>query len=221
MPSNDDSWRYDEHLSPPELYRLKLDGEWGLWEFVGFGRQYVQSYALYHVLIAADRGDQYSWYRLEWFINSFPWRGGWSTVDFFDAMIRTVPREHLPRIRRIQYSSPGYVELTVGFLLAARSISKACEVYDRIQSSYAKTQKTIRENKLADLDIRKKELSVRERELSVRLLERQIDTMGIGEFSSPLKSKEINPLAAVKMLLSLSRRIKALSRLRKDDNIEL
>ena len=43
MASDEDLCDEDEEVvTPPELYRLDMDGEWGLLELSGFGRQYVQ-----------------------------------------------------------------------------------------------------------------------------------------------------------------------------------
>ena len=110
MADDDDVYDDDDDHDPPQIYRLELDGDWGWWEFSGLGRQYVQVYSFYHVLIAADRGNEYCLDRLRWALRAFPWKGGWSSVDFFDALVRTVPRRHLPRIRRFEYSSPGFIE---------------------------------------------------------------------------------------------------------------
>ncbi len=210
----------DDHDEPSlEVYRLGLDGDWGLWEFSGFGRQYVQSYAVYHLLISAESGDRFSLHRLQGSVNAFPWRGGWSSVDFFESVMNAIPRKQLPRIRRIQYSSPGFVELTVGLVVAAHLVGRACDIYDRIRESYTKTIKSLKENKLMNLDIKAKELDVRERELSLRLLEDHINAMEMHRFDRLLRSNDVNPLASLKMVLALSRRIKPISKLRREKKL--
>ena len=208
-----------DSLPPPALYRLELDGEWGLLEFSGFGRQYVQSYALYHLLIAAERGDETSWHELRWALNAFPWRGGWSSVDFFDALVRIVPRTHLPRIRRIRYSSPGFIEITVGLILGAHALKAVIGTYDKLHDAYRKTQKAAKENKLLGIDVRRAELSLRQEELAAELAEELRDGLGMRQFEALLRSTDVKPLAELKIFLALCRRIRPLSNLQNDDSI--
>ena len=221
MSSDDALNGFDENGDdrPPELYRLELGGEWGLWEFSGFGRQYVQSYSLYHALMAADQGDELSWYRLRGAISAYPWRGGWSSVDFFGNVISMVPRKHLPRIRRIQYASPGFIEITIGIILAAQAVKSVSKAYDKLHDSYVRTQRALRETKLMDMNVKKAELDVRQREMVMGLAESFRDDLEMRRFERLFRSMDIHPLAELKMFLALCRRIKPLSKLQKDDNI--
>ena len=117
-------------------YRLALDGEWGLLDLSGFGRQYVQSYSFFYAL-RFEESDEIG--RVANAFAAFPWRGGWSAVDFYESLTATVPRRHRPRIVAIEYASPGYIEL--GLSLSAAWVVSAivrhiCESINRINSTY-------------------------------------------------------------------------------------
>ena len=219
MASDDELLDDDEEVEPPELYRLELDGDWGLWELSEFGRQYVQAYSFYHVLIAADRGNELCLYRLRWALHAFPWRGGWSSVDFFDALVRTVPRSHLPRVRRIQYSSPGFIEITVGIMAAAGAVKSISAAYNAIHESYRRTQRAAAEHKLLKIDVRKAELSLGKMELVDELVKELRDELKLQQFERLLRGLDTAPLAELKVYLALCRRIRPLSKLQDDDKI--
>ena len=91
-------------------YGLRVDGGWGLLELSEFGRQYVQVYSVIHALAAEaeERGALEN--RLRRTLRAFPWRGGWSSVNFFKSLIDAVPDEYAPRIAKIEYASPGSID---------------------------------------------------------------------------------------------------------------
>ena len=220
MASDDELRNDDEDVTPPELYRLDMDGEWGLLELSGFGRQYVQVYSFYHVLTAAERGHELSLARLRWALHAFPWRGGWSSVDFFDALVRTVPRSHLPRLRRMRYSSPGFIEFTVGIIAAAGAVKALCSSYDSIHGSYRKTRKAALKEKLLRERVRMTELRRHEQELVLGMVAELRDELQMRQFERLLQELDADPLVELKVLLALCRRIKPLSQLQDDEKIQ-
>ena len=84
----------------PGSRTLKVDGGWEFLELSNFGRQYVHIYSLIHALKAAagTSGDHEK--RLRWAFRAFPWRGGWSSVNFFQSLVDAVPNKHRPRIAK-------------------------------------------------------------------------------------------------------------------------
>ena len=210
---------YDDRLPPPETYRLELDGEWDLWEFSGFGKHYVQCYSLFHLLIASTNGNEVSYKQLDWALHAFPWKGGWSTVDFFDSIVRFVPSVHKPRVRRIEYSSPGFIEISVGIIFASYAIRSACAAYDKLHDSYRKTQRAAKENKLLGIDIRKAELDLRQEQIVTELAEDLRKELAMKQFEHLFRSMKVDDLAQLRVMLALARRMQPLSKLQRDKNI--
>lgn len=144
-----------EHPPGVGTYRLHMDGDWGLFELSQFRRQYVQLYSFLYVLTYAPDPAQESPsphdYTVSYAFRAFPWRGGWSAVDFFGSLSRIVPTEHRPRIVAIQYSSPGFVDLAL-LLGAAFTLRKivdhGCSIADRLHSTYTTFYEGAKQRKL-------------------------------------------------------------------------
>src|SRR5688500_13412586 len=100
----------------PDLVRIGLEGEWTLYEFSRFGRVYTQVYALMYSLETsiADARPEIVTYAY----HAFPWRGGYSAVNFYETLRNIVPPEHRPRVNSIRYASPGFIELGLVVLVA-------------------------------------------------------------------------------------------------------
>lgn len=117
--------------------RLPLDGAWSLLELSGFGRQYVQSYSFFHAIRFGADGEMEG--MVEYAFRGFPWRGGWSTVDFYEVLQSIVPEDERCRVVAIEYASPGYIDLGV-VLSAAVAISgivrHICKSIDRANATY-------------------------------------------------------------------------------------
>src|SRR5262245_9714287 len=99
--------------------RLGLDGEWSLENFSEFTRGYQDLYAFFHALQASGSADDEYGVRAHYAFRAYPWRGGWSAVDFYAALRAAIPVEERPRIVRIQYASPGLIELVQALAPAA------------------------------------------------------------------------------------------------------
>jgi hypothetical protein len=82
-----------------------------------FPNKYTDAYAfLFAVRRSNDeaRSDQVA----ELF-QRYPWRGGYSSVSFYNDLYRAIPRQQRIRIREIQYASPGVIRIE-----ASRALSQ-------------------------------------------------------------------------------------------------
>lgn len=86
-----------------ESYKISLDGRWSLVELSELPQAYNKAYAF---LYSLEDGDLFSQQ-----YKSQPWRGGFSSYNFYQRIQHKVPRNHKPEILSIHYSSPGSIEL--------------------------------------------------------------------------------------------------------------
>ena len=206
-------------------YRLLVDGGWGLLELSNFGQQYVQVYSLIHALeVEAEEGGA-SEDRFRWALRAFPWRGGWSAVNFFKSLIAAVPGEYAPRIAKIEYASPGSIDLllAVGAAQQTRRIVDAVCSYspERVNATYdrlhkeAKGQQLLRKNAKHEETFEHRELA-----FAARAADELIHLMGMEGYAHQLKRlARNNPLSLMKVIFALYRRVRVLAELQDEGKI--
>ncbi|AFT73211.1 hypothetical protein [Alteromonas macleodii] len=89
--------------------KLYIDGRWELTELNVLTRVYIQLYGLIYSL---DVADDYLDNEIQYIFGKYPWRGGFSAVNFYQNLFAKMPREYKPTIKSIQYASPGFIELS-------------------------------------------------------------------------------------------------------------
>jgi hypothetical protein len=108
---------FDQSLSPdisleeqllPRRYPVAIGGDWFVGDLDRFSRAYSGLYGFFYCskprLVASIQS------RLNRALRA-PWEGGFSRVNLFDALAKAVPSFHDMQIRRIQYASPGSIEI--------------------------------------------------------------------------------------------------------------
>lgn len=108
---------FEEELSPdislaeqllPTRYPIPIGGDWFVGDLDRFSRAYAGLYGFFYCskprLVASIQG------RLNRALRA-PWEGGFSRVNLFDALAKAVPSFHDMQIRRIDYASPGEIEI--------------------------------------------------------------------------------------------------------------
>lgn len=66
-----------------DLYRIELDGTWSLSEFYELPHVFTQTYAFNYTFSGEDVRDPE---RVAHAFSSFPWRGGYSAVNFYNVL---------------------------------------------------------------------------------------------------------------------------------------
>jgi hypothetical protein len=190
-------------------FYLELDQRWELEELAETSRCFNQLYAFYYSTLPGIEN------RLEvrQAYANLPWRGGYSTVNFFFSLFSRMPPEWRPQIRRIQYASPGFIELA-GLIIVAGMVAKSVEQIVRTlgaaHQTYLQIQAGIRENRLSKLQANNKELQLTVQQLafSEQACIRLISILGI----SPEQDKMLelrtngNKVVKMKLLMSIYRR---------------
>jgi hypothetical protein len=205
--------------------RLTLDGEWTLFEFSQFARTYSQSYSVLYTLdptIRLDADDEEIGY-IRHLYNAFPWRGGYSAVNFYEALRHRVPEEDRPTIKSIRYESPGWIELSlvVGIALSIKTIIKAFTASTKeLNSTYHEIYTGMQNRKLTELDIKRKqiELTRDQRRFALESAEELAERMHF-EHMAQLTELSDNEVAALKILLSLYRRLRELEKIEQQKRI--
>ncbi len=105
-------------------YRIVLpeSGSWSLHDLYVFPHAYEQCYAFIYCLdteLPARDVDA-----IDHAVLNYPWKGGYSYVNFYGVLQRQVPIHARPRIKSIQKASPGWIDLLLD-LDAAKQVALA------------------------------------------------------------------------------------------------
>ena len=196
--------------------RLRLERRWAFEELTDAARDYIQlygfSYSILSDLPLVRRRE------VEFVYSRYPWRGGFSTINFFHQLFRRIPPELQPQIQRIQYASPGFIDLAALVEVATAVSAIVTTISGAIiiaNKAYRDIQKGLTDHKLTQLDISKKEFELTRDQFSFckSAVEELVPTLGLTkEQEILLKSRsQNNPLMMLKILMSVFRRAEALA----------
>lgn len=193
-------------------YRIPLDGRWELVDLYKFPHTYTQIYSVLYVLeqeLSKPRSD-----RRNYEFAKYPWRGGYSTVNWFNGLYHTIPSEHRPRVIEIKYASPGWLDLGlyVSVAISIKCMLVAFSVAGRhLNDTYTKIQQGIYERKLNTLKLRKKEFEIEsERVKFVKTSCQEMATLMGFKHLKEVHELTKDPLVSLKMLSALYRRLRTL-----------
>lgn len=201
---------------------LKLDHDWEMQELADLARLYTQCYSLVYSLSGA-RVESDDERVIDWFHGvyaKYPWRGGFSALNFYRSLYAKIPYEQRPQIEEIQYASPGHIKLKEAALVAAllaTIVTSVTTSFDQIHDSYKNIQKGMSERKLRNLEVEITELELDRERLKFIQESRQqlVDQMAIPEVMQEElhRRSDGNELTQLKILMSFYRRIQPLSEL--------
>lgn len=205
-----------------DRYRIALDGDWSLRDLYEFPYAFEQVYALLYVAereaeILAELEDNSAVYSIEpelETLGSYPWKGGYSAVNFYKRLSFRVPKEDRPRVLAIQYASPGWIDLglTVGVAVAvSRMVKMFVARAGELAALYHEIYKQLHERGLMRLEAKERSIQLTEHELEflVATSDKLCGFLGV-EKERFLKELAPNELARLKILLSLYRRVRVL-----------
>ena len=194
-------------------YKIPIDGKWSLEDLYRFPRAYEQVYFALEALVPAE--DEETEERVNRAFQAFPWRGGYSAVSFYNQLKYVTPPQRRPQVQRMNYASPGLIELYLNLPLAvhigamvasvAGSIGVCNKVYHSIHSDLQK-------RKLLRLDVERRRMELTRDEL--RMVLEMSETMSrMLEIGSPdaVHERTRHPLISLKVLLSVYRRVRTLA----------
>ena len=155
----------------------------------------------------------------------YPWKGGYSTIHFYFGVKRILGKRRQPEIQKIKYASPGFIELNLIQDIALNLglvVASACGTITSINATYNRIYKGLRERQLNEISVEKARLELAEEQR--RFLLTSIDEMG-RHLSLDDQAKLIeasgNEFRALKILLSMFRRIRVLAKYQEQNKVLL
>jgi|TARA_R110000851_G_scaffold68733_9_gene154256 hypothetical protein len=211
---------FDADLSPsndfliePELYDLKLDGDWYLEELMGLPRTYSQLYSFIYTLKNMMRVSVSS--NANNIFSNYPWKGGFSTVNFYKDLNAVIPSFHEPKVDSIQYASPGQIrlELLKPVSLSVEGIVNTCfENKAKLKEINKKVAEFLRSKELSKVDGSDPDLVIDESDKM--FLSKGIsafsELMKLSDYESDIIRASGNELVAIKIIMSFYRRVSKL-----------
>lgn len=102
-------------------YRVNLNEDWELEDLYEFPHALSQCYAFIYCLDSELKPKDRE--RINSAMQAYPWRGGYSYVNIYTVLKNQIPTDDRPKIKSIQKSSPGWLDLilnpNVAYQLAA------------------------------------------------------------------------------------------------------
>jgi hypothetical protein len=197
-----------------ESYKINIDGEWSLEDLYIFPQKYINIYSFIYSLEMPieDFDDEDN--RVLITYSAHPWIGGYSAVNFYTNLKYIVRPEHRPQVKSIQYSSPGWIELTaiVGIALNIKKIiSCFAHSVNEINTLYNNIYKGMHERKMMKIEAKRESLKLN-KEKKAFAIQAATELSGLLEFNKVDHIQKLtkNSLATLKILLSFYRQIKIL-----------
>ncbi len=206
--------------------QLGLDGRWSLEELSEMTKDYIQLYGFAYSLLpnlpTARREE------IDYIYGKFPWRGGYSTVNFFNQLFHKVPPKFRPEVQRIQYASPGFIELTEILVVAgtvAAIVAAVCKSLTSVHDLYRSIQKASVEHQLAKINLAKEDVELKQRQIAFceTSAKQLAKAFGLTETQEQLIDKKVqgNPVMKLKILLSVFRRVEPLAKKQSEGKLKV
>ena len=194
-------------------FKLELDKRWELNEFSVFTKEYAQVYNFFYILELMDENERFA---LD--VSTYPWEGGYSVYNFFRKLSSYTPKEHRPHITRLEYASPGFIELA-GIIDVAKDISILIGMVSTsllaINQAYHSMYKSYKERQLARLKVKRAEIDLNENDTTFvkESVEDLCKRLGFKDRHKKalVKLSHGNYLIQLKILLALYRRSKTIA----------
>lgn len=206
--------------------QLELDGRWSLEELADATKDYIQLYGFAYSLIPnlpSARQEE-----VDYIYGKFPWRGGYSTVNFFNQLFHKIPPKLRPEIQRIQYASPGFIELAELLAVAgtvAAIIGTVCKSIKTVHDLYRSIQKASVDHELSKINLRKENLELKQRQINFceESAKKLVEAFGLTEAQEKLIDQKVrgNPVMKLKILLSVFRRVEPLAKKQAEGKLKI
>lgn len=191
-------------------YGLNVDGDWFLDDLVKIPRTFQQLYAFCYTLKNLQK--QSVWANALHIFRKYPWRGGYSRVNFYQDLRRVIPSMHEAKIKKLQMASAGEFrfELLTSAAEDVRATVDAATNNALALDRLEKEAMTIfRAHKLSRIKSNHPELRLSKGVLA--LLRKKVgeiaEALGLGEYVEEIRTLAGNDLVAIKILLSFHRRV--------------
>lgn len=207
----------------PGTYEIGINGEWSLEDLYVFPRTFEQVYVLVYSLAPEVEGIDVE--RITHAYSSFPWRGGYSAVNFYNQLKFVIPKPSRPQLVSMHKASPGWIELALVLAVAfsvERLVKSIANSIDHAHGVYSKIAKGLSERRLLRLEVKRKELEFKQEELNyINSCVTQMTQMLGFDNLEEINRRTGHPYISLKILMSLYRRLKKLADYAKDGKADL
>lgn len=214
----------DCSLSEPKPFEINIDNRWYLNEFGIFERKYSQLYSFLYPLINSKTNSNEE--KLFNIYNNFPWKGGFSSVHFFEALRKIIPSFHELQIQEIQYASPGYIQLSLDTLVANKLTHILVATYENKAHLKERYEDSIKF--LANNEARKapslEALEMLPTETKSEAIQRATELsniIGLNKLKLTIQDLPQNPVVHLKIIQAVCRRLFSLHDFMNDNHIRL
>lgn len=199
---------------------LRLDGRWGFDDLGTMSKLYIQCYALVYSLsgfqLESTDENVYDYFKGEF--ARYPWRGGYSTVNFYRRLYSRIPAQDVPEIEEIQYASPGHIKLKEALKVAgilSGIVAAIVTSLNQLNELYVSVQKGLSDRELTKIDISEREFALKQKDLDyvIRCKEELIKEMNIPSVMREelVRRCASNELMQLKILSSFYRRVQPIA----------
>lgn len=204
-------------------YRILMDERWSLDDLYVFPRAYEQVYfALEAITPSANSSDEERILRA---FRAFPWRGGYSAINFYNQLKYATPLRYRPQIVAIQYASPGYMELLLFLEQAAKVAATVAGVAGSIGSCeivYNKIVSDLTKRELLRVKLEREKIALAQEEMAlVEKYSQEMAQLLQLESATPVHLRTRKPLISLKILMSVYRRVRKLAEYQLDGKAKL
>lgn len=210
----------------PTKTKLRLDGRWNLEELSEATKDYTQLYGFAYSLLPdlpLARQEE-----IDYIYGKFPWKGGYSTVNFFNQLFHKIPPKLRPEVERIQYASPGFIELSELLLVAvtvAGIVKAVCSTINTAHDTYRNIQKGSVDLELSKINLAKEKLDLTQRQIAFceGSTKKLVEVFGLTESQEQLIDQRVqgNQAMKLKILLSVFRRVEPLAEKQSEGKLEI
>lgn len=190
-----------------ETRQIKIDGRWGLDDLRTFSDRLQDAYAFVY---AMKSESQSTTSRMHALFSKHPWRGGYSSLNFFNEVYAAIPHKEAARIREMHYASPGRILIDVNASVAEYMVHLLREMSSSTETdnAYKNIRSSLRRKKW--LGKAKSDIELSSHDI-VALKEHSYEFAGFlhleDKFERVNSFADQDPLAAVKILLAFYRKM--------------
>jgi len=192
-------------------YSVLVEGGWSVKELGDFPRTFAGVYSLLYGLNVLHIRE----------FESYPWRGGFSSMHFFDSAARRIPAEHRPRVAAMQYASPGFMRFELHGRTAdqvTRCVSDYTGKNEELAANYADLKKYIRDHGLNEIDSSSDQEWEKHNEPLTQKAQALIDGFDVINGTAFVSACE-RPFEAAKLATAFYRRVRKLTTFEKDGRV--
>jgi hypothetical protein len=193
------------------IHKIYIAGEWDIRDLYVFPYRYAQLYSFLYALVTAKNPKD------NLFVEAAkrpPWEGGFSTINYYGEIYRLIPEEERPQIKRMEYASPGFIELGAVILIVTqidRILTAAFSSWNKLDAIYDEIEKRKRKRQKEKIEVEamKRKAEVEDVKFAVKKCKELSDALGL-ENSELLNNLHSDEIVRLKILLTFYRRLEPL-----------